>query len=230
MAQQFFPNAPFAWAFCVGLVLLTCVAAYTDTRKAIIPNRLTVLMLLAGLVANAVRGGWLATEDKPLWVFETGSVWLGIVDGLLFATVGFLVSFALMFLLWVFGTCGGGDVKLLAAVGGWVGFWYFPLVWLVSVLVLFVWMFARFFSGGLTPRKVQKSLAELRGDAKTGKGMKPVKPGTTRATYSVPVAVATAVVLLYLFRVPLQLVPEKPRQPEQQQGVLSYARPLPNLA
>src|SRR5438270_8400 len=45
----------------------------------------------------------------------------GALDGLLFALAGFGLGFALFFVLWVLGACGGGDVKLFAALGAWVG-------------------------------------------------------------------------------------------------------------
>src|SRR5205807_6900 len=146
----FFPDPVFGWLFCLTLFSLTCVAAWTDTRRAIIPNRLTLLILGLGLVANVARCGWLGAENRPLWLLESGSVWLGILDGLLFGLIGFAVAFAAMFVIWIFGACGGGDVKLLGAIGAWVGIYVFPFIWLASVGVLFVWMAARILSGGLT--------------------------------------------------------------------------------
>jgi prepilin peptidase CpaA len=223
--KLFFPDSAFAWAFCVGLVLLTAVAAWTDTRKAKIPNWLTVLILALGLAANAARGGWLASENKPLWVFDTGAVWLGVLDGLLFALTGFLVAFAAMFVIWIFGACGGGDVKLLGAVGAWVGFAYFPLVWLASVVVLFVWLGARLLTGGLSPRQVRKSINELhkqKRDRDAGRAPA-TKPGKLRATYSLPLVVALAAVLMWLFRYELQL---KPR-PADPHGAIAHVRPPP---
>jgi len=223
--KLFFPDSAFAWTFCAGLVLLTAVAAWTDTRKAKIPNRLTVLILVLGLVANAVRGGWLASENKPLWVFDTGAVWIGVIDGLLFALTGFLVAFGVMFVIWIFGACGGGDVKLLGAVGAWVGFYYFPLVWLASVVVLFVWLGARVLTSGLAPRQVRKSIDELhkqKRDRDAGRDPTP-KRGKLRATYSLPLVIALVAVLMWLFRYELQL---KPR-PAEPHGAIAHVRPSP---
>jgi len=224
----FFPDPAFAWVFCATLIALTCVAAWTDTRSAKIPNRLNVLILALGLLANAIRGGWLAALDKP--VFETGSAGLGVIDGLLFAVFGFLVAFVAMFLLWIFGLCGGGDVKFLAAIGGWVGCDMNLLrIWLASVVVLFVWFVARLVGQGFNPRKLNRTLDALKGGKKPdqangGKG--PLK--RLRVTYSLPLAVATTIVLLWVFRFELQLTLPKP-QP-QPAGTTAHARPLPNPA
>jgi Flp pilus assembly protein protease CpaA len=231
VTRAFFPDTAFAWAFCVSLILLTGVAAWTDTRRAKIPNRLNLAILALGLAMNAIRVGWLAAESRPLWLFDTGSVWLGIIDGLLFAIAGFLVAFAAMFLVWMFNSCGGGDVKLFSAVAAWVGIGGFLFVWLGSVLVLFFWMAARILSGGMKPRQIKKSMAKIDAGRKAhGEGKEQVaKPGKIRMTYSLPLVVATVVVLLVVYRYELKLVPPKP-VPEQPQGALAHARPSPSYA
>lgn len=231
----FFSDATFAWVFCVVLVALTGIAAWTDTRKAKIPNRLTVLILVLGLIGNAVRGGILSANAMPVWWLtdqNPGTVWIGVVDGLLFALTGFLVAFVAMFVVWTLGVCGGGDVKLFGAVAAWVGYAYFPLVWLASVVVLFVWTLAKLFAGGLTPKKIQKSMAALKQPAADREANRPAagKPGgKLRVTYSLPIAVATAVVLMWVFRVELQLAQPKP-QPAQPPGASAHDRPAPLAA
>jgi len=229
---MFFPNAAFAWVFCLTLILLTGVAAWTDTRKAIVPNRLSILILVLGLLANAIRGGWLAAEHHHVWwLFEEGTPpWAGVIAGLLFALVGFLLAFAVMFGLWIFGLCGGGDVKLVSALAAWTGFWYCTLILFASVVTLLVWMVGQLVVGGLTAKRLRKTmnrLAKPKRDPVTGGPLVP-KGGKMRTTFSLPVAVATAAVLLFIFRVELQLVPPKP-QPEQPQGAAVHVRssPLP---
>jgi len=234
---MFFPNAAFAWVFCLALILLTGVAAWTDTRKAIVPNRLCILILILGLLASAIRGGWLAGESHRVWQLvgdEGGAVWLGVIDGLLFALVGFLLAFAVMFGLWIFGLCGGGDVKLVAAIAAWTGFWYCTIILFASVMTLLVWMIGQLVVGGLSAKRLRKTmnrLAKPKRDPKTGGPLVP-KGGKMRTTFSLPVAVATAAVLLFIFRVELQLVPPKPQQPqpEQPQGAAAHVRssPLPS--
>lgn len=236
--RLFFPDLVFAWTFCAGLVLLTGVAAWYDTRKAIIPNRLCVLILVLGIVVNAVRGGWLAAEGLPArawpWNFLQGDdpvAWVGVVQGILFAVSGFLVAFTMMFLFWMFGMCGGGDVKLLGAVGGWVGIAYFPLVWVGSVFVLFLWLLARVLTSGVSPKKINRTLSEIKKATTVptgGKAPQAPRGGAVRVTYSLPIAVATAVVLMWFFRFELQLVQPKP-QPAPQ-GASAHAPPPQSLA
>lgn len=81
----------------VVLVVLLAVATVTDVRHGRIPNALTATGVLAGLVLGLAQGDLAA----PL---------LGLAAAL---TVG-LPLFAL-------GAVGGGDAKLLAAVGALVG-------------------------------------------------------------------------------------------------------------
>jgi Flp pilus assembly protein protease CpaA len=232
----------FAWVFCTTLFLLTCVAAWIDTRTAKIPNRLTVLILILGLLANAVRGGWMAAQGREaamgLWTLPPESGWwLGVLHGLGYAFTGFLLAFVVMFLAWMFGMCGGGDVKLVASVSAWVGIDGFPLVWIVSGLVLIGWMAARAFSGGLSPKQMQRKMARYR-QAHAEKAAARVegrpeaspKRGKMRVTYSVPIAVATAVVLLVYHKVELGLVQPKPQPDQQQNGAAAHARRLPPLA
>lgn len=226
----FFPNTEFAWAFCGVLILLTCVAAWIDTRTAKIPNRLTVLTLVLGLIANAVRGGWLAANDMQvwwLWKYDPGAVWLGVIDGLLFAVTGFLIAFAAMFVFWIFKGCGGGDVKLFGALGGWIGFAMFPIVWAASVFVLIVWAMMSVLSGGVSPKQIQKRMKTLKQPTKgAAPGQVAAKPGKFRVTYSLPIAVATTLVLFWWFRFELQLaVPKPPAQ--QAQEACDHDRPSP---
>jgi prepilin peptidase CpaA len=237
VTRAFFPDIAFAWTFCVGLILLTVVAAWTDTRKAKIPNRLTVLILALGLVMNAVRAGWLGAEQKPvtlelaIGVVHPESAWLGAIYGILFAVMGFLVAFAVMFAVWIFGSCGGGDVKLFAAIGAWVGIGGFLFIWLGSVLFLFLWMAGRILSSGMNPRQIKKTMAKIDADRRArDAGKEPVvKPGKLRVTYSLPIAIATACVLMWVYRYELQLTPPKP-QPNQPQGALAHVRPATSQA
>lgn len=228
MTTPFFPESAFAWVFCIGLIVLLGIAAWTDTRTARIPNRLTMLILILGLVINVVRAGWMGSEGKPLWQLETGSASRGAFDGLLFSLAGAAVVFALMFIIWILNMCGGGDVKLLTAVAAWVGLSKVMfLIWLGSVVVLFFWIGARVLTGGMSPRKLKRTMEEVRGEEPTGSGPKKekiIRPGPLRVTYSVPIAVSALIALPWLFRYELQLVPPKP-QPAQQSKVVTHDSP-----
>ncbi|MFB3855365.1 MAG: prepilin peptidase [Vicinamibacterales bacterium] len=82
-------------------VLATCLAAsVSDVRTRRIPNLLTIGVALAGLVFHLVFGGFAGIGN---------------------ACLGWAVGAALFFPLFALGGMGGGDVKMLAAIGAWVG-------------------------------------------------------------------------------------------------------------
>lgn len=185
MPRPFFPDPVFGWTFCLVLLALLVVAAYQDLRRMVVPKWITLPTLALGLLFNLVRGVWL-----------TGDGW-GLLDGVLVSLGGFAAGFVLFLLMYVLGTCGGGDVKLFAAVGAWVG----PLVvvyLLIGTLACVVLMtFARVAGRLVTGRglpKPRSSGASMRGSAKN-----------RLLTYSLPLALSAAVVLFWVFRVELHL-------------------------
>lgn len=102
----------------VPLLVLLCVAAVTDVRERRIPNWLTLLTAASGLAQSVIWGAPVSPAD---------------------ACLGLLVGFALMFIPFALGAMGGGDVKLLAGVGAWLGpvgaLQVFALAALVAALV-----------------------------------------------------------------------------------------------
>ena len=84
-----------------GAVLIALLGAWLDVVSHRIPNRLTYPAMLAALV---VRFSFLG--------------WHGLLEGFL----GLVLCGGAFFLLFVVHAMGGGDVKLMAAVGGWVGY------------------------------------------------------------------------------------------------------------
>ena len=82
-------------------------ACVTDLRNRRIPNLLTFGAAIAALVFAGITGGWSA---------------------LLFAAAGWLVGAAVFFLPFALGGLGAGDVKLLAALGAWLG--PYDTIWL----------------------------------------------------------------------------------------------------
>jgi len=83
-----------------GLVALAAAAAWTDLRTRRIPNALTVGGAGLALALRAVEGGTTM-----------------LTSGLL----GLAIAFGLALPLFALGAMGGGDVKLLAAVGAFLG-------------------------------------------------------------------------------------------------------------
>ena len=90
----------------VGVLLaLLCVAAWTDFRSHTIYNWNCYPGIIAGLALNSAGLG----------ITEPG------FDGLWFATAGFLSCGMIMLTAFVFFQMGGGDVKLLAMIGSFLG-------------------------------------------------------------------------------------------------------------
>ncbi len=86
----------------VNLILagLLAVAVYTDMRWRKIPNLLTIPGMVAGLIVNFWVGGW---------------------PGLIIALQGLGLGVIFLFLPFLLGGLGAGDVKLMALVGAWLG-------------------------------------------------------------------------------------------------------------
>jgi prepilin peptidase CpaA len=90
--------------FVLFALLASGVAAIIDWRRSEIPNWLTLGTLGAALIAHvgigAVRGGLTAAAEEGGW-----------------ALGGALVCALVPFAFWLKGAFGGGDVKMLAALG-----------------------------------------------------------------------------------------------------------------
>jgi prepilin peptidase CpaA len=197
----FFPDPYFGWTFYAVLVAFTLLGAYVDLRKAVLPKKLTLTLLALGVVFNLVRGAWLGQVGSELRWLPTGNLWMGALDGFLFSLLGFVLTTVLFFVLWVMKLCGGGDVKLFAALGAWIGFTYSIFVMLASVVVMVVLLIGRLLLGGLKPTAVKRHIKEsqvIQGG-----------PGKGRMTYALPVAISVAVVLLWFYRFDLNLAVRK---------------------
>lgn len=84
------------WALAAVIVLTT----YTEIRNSTIPNWITLPALAFALVTS----------------------FLGVGIPLVSSLIGLAVGFGFLFLFYVFGGMGGGDVKLMGAVGALLGF------------------------------------------------------------------------------------------------------------
>src|SRR5207253_1912546 len=101
------------------------------------------------------------------------------------------------------GVCRGGDVKLFAAVSSWVGPEFFLWILALSTIILFVLslMQAVFAFRAASPQAAPSGRAD-----KKSKGTVARDPRRARGlTYAFPLALATALVLLWVFRADLNL-------------------------
>lgn len=82
------------------LAVLMAIAVFTDVRARRVPNWLTVTGAFSGLALHTVISG---------------------LGGAILSVGGMAVGFTAMLLLYVFGTLGAGDVKLMTAAGSFLG-------------------------------------------------------------------------------------------------------------
>ena len=98
----------------VILILVLVIAVLTDFRSSRIPNWLTVSAMSFALAGHA---------------------WLDNLDGILFSLAGLGAGLGLFFLIYLAGGIGAGDVKLMAAIGAFVGVYgVLSCAWLAMVL------------------------------------------------------------------------------------------------
>jgi Flp pilus assembly protein protease CpaA len=194
--KPFFPDPIFGWVSYLLLLGLLAVASYNDQRFQIIPKRVTLPLLALGVLFNLIRGAWIGGQGVDGY-FVGGSVWLGLLDGFLFALAGFALGFALFFILWILGTCCGGDVKLFAAVGAWLGPTLSIMVLIGTIVLVLAIVVVRVVA--LTIIRGRMSAAQLNGQTKTGKARRRL------VWYSLPLALSVALVVAWVCRVDLHL-------------------------
>ncbi len=108
----------FAWWPCL---IVLAVATTTDLGSRRIPNWLVLPFLAAGIVISPMRSDWSGVGQgfwlRTDWAGLRQGFWHGLGQSLAGMTLGLLIV-GLGF--WK-GGMGGGDVKLCAALGSWVG-------------------------------------------------------------------------------------------------------------
>jgi len=87
-------------ALVVALMIVLLIAVVTDLRSSRIPNWLTFSAMGFALAGHA---------------------WLGSMQGVIFSLAGLGTGLGLFFLIYLAGGVGAGDVKLMAAIGAFVG-------------------------------------------------------------------------------------------------------------
>jgi len=110
-----------------GLLVFTALTGFVDYRSGHIPNRLVAVGALIGLVVHFAVHFWLIRQPGQALSELLGGAAVNV-------TVGVLGCAAVPLLLYRVSAMGGGDVKLLAALGVWAG----PILGLQVELYAFV--------------------------------------------------------------------------------------------
>jgi len=167
--------------FVAGVLLLTGISAYTDTRSRRIPNWLTVSALAAGLIYQAVFHGWPGLAD---------------------AGRAFAVGFGTFFVLWIIGGGGGGDVKLMGALSVWLGFkltLYAMVLSMVFVILgtgaLMAWTVLRHGAKRWKKQYLATGRTDAHGRPVTAESVE-LRQNRRVMAFAVPVALATWMILL----------------------------------
>lgn len=103
----------FGWASVQGFIVIELFFIWTllllgeiDYKTQMLPDMLTIPLLIAGFLSSVLWGHWIVPAESAL----------GAVVGYLLPVV------AALFIIWKSPNAfGGGDVKLLAAIGAWLG-------------------------------------------------------------------------------------------------------------
>lgn len=88
------------------LILLIISTSYFDVKEKRIPNKITLPVILWGLLSSVVFNGF---------------------DGFKFSLTGFIAGLGIFMIPYILGGMGAGDVKLMAAIGALKG-WEFSLL------------------------------------------------------------------------------------------------------
>lgn len=156
-------------------------ASWIDYSERRVPNWLNGLLAAGGLIMQGVFFGWA-----------------GVGSGAL----GMLVGFAVLILPWVVHGMGAGDVKLMAAIGAWLGPWLTLLSFAVGAVIGGVVALVMIFSSGRAVHaytNMQTIMGKFRRlDTALGEygGARSFGDSSQLLPYGVPLTVGTIGVLL----------------------------------
>ena len=97
----------------LGAAICAATGAVSDVRAHRIPNLLNYSALLLGLISSTLVGGWQGLEQ---------------------GVAGALIGGGVFFLFYLVKGMGAGDVKLMAAVGAWLGIKQTVVVMMASAI------------------------------------------------------------------------------------------------
>jgi len=147
-----------SWPIAHAMVLILVTGALiTDLRTHKIYNKWTFPFMLAGLVLNAL---YPSRPQLAGGLFDP-SVAPGFFQGLIFSLEGLSVALFFMYPIFHFNVFGGGDVKLLMAIGAVMGpdfaLWNFLFLLVFGALLSFGLMLKR----GIFQERMQNAWQEM---------------------------------------------------------------------
>ena len=172
------------WIQLLAVAGFVLIAAVSDLSSRRIPNWLTVSALFVAICFHTLTAGWA---------------------GLGFALGGFATGFSILLVLWLIGGGGGGDVKLMGALGGWLGAKSILYVFLCSSVfaagAAIVMLVSQVINGTLAGKLVPVT-ANKNGARQANQTLPAVRATVGHRwaiPYAVPVAAGTLLVLFYQF-------------------------------
>jgi Flp pilus assembly protein protease CpaA len=215
MTAFFFPSPALAWAYLVSLMTVLSAASVIDLKTLRIPKSLSLGLLAGGLAASVVRGAWLGLEGHSVWFFRSAGLMLGACDALFLSVCTAIVGFVLFLILWLLGMCGGGDVKLFTATAAWIDPFLAVSIMAFSLSLVCLWIVAAFFGRLISGRMLQVRTSS------DGPAAGKARLRGRRVSYSLPLAISTAIVLLASWHG--ELLPGRGLAPTQPSAELSGA-------
>ena len=163
-------------ATSMAAVVVATMAGTMDVRRGRVPNALTYPAVLVGVALGAAQGG-----------AGLGQSALGLVAALLCALP-----------LWIWGGMGGGDLKLLAAIGAFFGAWGFLTTLLCSLVLGGACAVAVLAWRGELLRALWSMIAFAVTAPLPGVRTAPLQPGAAlRIPFGAPIGVAMLLQVLY---------------------------------
>jgi prepilin peptidase CpaA len=160
---------------CLAILsALLALGTYWDVARRRVPNLLVVCVAVSGLVSQAVLGG---------------------ARGLGSAVAAMAIVVALLWLPWSKGILGGGDLKLAAAAGGWIGLEGLATYLLASALaggILSAFAWARSDAGARSEMRANLIQVRVTGQLSP---IAPSGPGRVSVPYVAAIAIGALVSL-----------------------------------
>ncbi len=119
-------------------ILILLIIAVFDFKIYTIHNKLVLPLVIAGVVYQLLFGSLFSL------------------------LLGFSLGFIIGFICFVSGGMGGGDVKLMVAIGAWLGFENFILITLIASIFGLIWAMIDFIKQGKLKEKTKHIIMQLK--------------------------------------------------------------------